>query len=401
MSADERTRAHRRAAELLLERGARPEQAATYLVRTIPGGRSVRRRDASPRGRAVARAGCSGGRGRLPAPRPRRTARAGGRGDRPRRARPGRDDIDARAAAEHLRQALDGLDDPARRPETCLRTRTRSICRTQRSESAELLQRTSDASARTTPSSTTASTAISSSPASSTREQYPIAARRFVRTASRGGRGDGADARHGLDRGSAARRVASAARFRRGIGERRARSEDRMYLASALAALAMAGVVDEAVPDSRRHRRRTAVRRSSRVAAPVVEGPGATRAVSSCARRKICLLEPTPFWQVSTQLRIAPVSSPRSCSSAASSTKPRSLPPASPLDDLPVGHRIHFLYARGRVRLEPRDPEKALADFLEAGGVAESVEIHNPAFVPWRSQAALALHQLGRDRGGT
>ena len=38
MSADESTRAHRRAAELLLDRGALPEQAATYLVRAIPSG---------------------------------------------------------------------------------------------------------------------------------------------------------------------------------------------------------------------------------------------------------------------------------------------------------------------------------------------------------------------------
>ena len=44
-------------------------------------------------------------------------------------------------------------------------------------------------------------------------------------------------------------------------------------------------------------------------------------------------------------------------------------------------------------RVSSRD---ALADFLQAGSSAESVEIHNPAFVPWRSQAALALHQLGR-----
>ena len=36
MTADERTRAHRRAAEILLERGARFEQGATYLIRTIP-----------------------------------------------------------------------------------------------------------------------------------------------------------------------------------------------------------------------------------------------------------------------------------------------------------------------------------------------------------------------------
>src|SRR5436190_9073779 len=38
MSADERTKAHRRAAEILLQRGAVPEQAATYLVRTVPAG---------------------------------------------------------------------------------------------------------------------------------------------------------------------------------------------------------------------------------------------------------------------------------------------------------------------------------------------------------------------------
>src|SRR3954462_1254142 len=38
MSADERTDAHRRAAEILLQRGAVPEQAATYLVRTVPAG---------------------------------------------------------------------------------------------------------------------------------------------------------------------------------------------------------------------------------------------------------------------------------------------------------------------------------------------------------------------------
>ena len=66
------------------------------------------------------------------------------------------------------------------------------------------------------------------------------------------------------------------------------------------------------------------------------------------------------------------------------------------LDDLPVGHHIQFLYARGRVRLQQRDWEGALADFLQAGSSAESVEIHNPAYVPWRSHAALALHQLER-----
>ena len=53
MSADERTRAHRRAAEILLERGARLEQAATYLVRTIPAGDPFVIDDASSCGRVA------------------------------------------------------------------------------------------------------------------------------------------------------------------------------------------------------------------------------------------------------------------------------------------------------------------------------------------------------------
>ena len=40
--------------------------------------------------------------------------------------------------------------------------------------------------------------------------------------------------------------------------------------------------------------------------------------------------------------------------------------------------------------------EQALSDFLAAGEAAESIHIRNPAFIPWRSQAALALRQLGR-----
>ena len=47
MSAAERMRAHRRAAEALLERGALPEQAAAHLLQTIPVRRPVRRRDAA------------------------------------------------------------------------------------------------------------------------------------------------------------------------------------------------------------------------------------------------------------------------------------------------------------------------------------------------------------------
>ena len=60
------------------------------------------------------------------------------------------------------------------------------------------------------------------------------------------------------------------------------------------------------------------------------------------------------------------------------------------------GFSVHYLQTRGRVRLETGRPEKALADFLEAGSITESLEIENPAYAPWRSQAALSLHRLER-----
>jgi DNA-binding CsgD family transcriptional regulator len=60
-------------------------------------------------------------------------------------------------------------------------------------------------------------------------------------------------------------------------------------------------------------------------------------------------------------------------------------------------HFIFFLTARGRLRLQGRSPEKALDDFLAIGRIAKLVEIHNPAFRPWRSHAAAALTDLGRE----
>ena len=79
MGADERTRAQRRAAEILLERGALLEQAATYLVRTVPAGdpfvvETLRRRPERARRKGRRR------RGRVSATGARGAARAEGRG---------------------------------------------------------------------------------------------------------------------------------------------------------------------------------------------------------------------------------------------------------------------------------------------------------------------------------
>jgi len=59
-------------------------------------------------------------------------------------------------------------------------------------------------------------------------------------------------------------------------------------------------------------------------------------------------------------------------------------------------HRIYCVYARARLRLEMGAAERALADFIEVRDLAESVQFLNPAWVPWRSQAAIALQRLGR-----
>ena len=60
------------------------------------------------------------------------------------------------------------------------------------------------------------------------------------------------------------------------------------------------------------------------------------------------------------------------------------------------GYKIHFLQARGRVRLATGHPELALPDFLAAGNIAESLAIENPALSPWRAYTALTLRRLGR-----
>jgi DNA-binding CsgD family transcriptional regulator len=55
------------------------------------------------------------------------------------------------------------------------------------------------------------------------------------------------------------------------------------------------------------------------------------------------------------------------------------------------------LFAAGRALLARRRPAEALELFLTTGRLSESFGIFNPAFLPWRSLAAHALHELGDD----
>lgn len=68
-----------------------------------------------------------------------------------------------------------------------------------------------------------------------------------------------------------------------------------------------------------------------------------------------------------------------------------------PPDQLPPLYTFNLLlHARGRLRRIIGDPGAALADQLESGRREELWEEHNPALIPWRSEAALALRALGR-----
>jgi DNA-binding CsgD family transcriptional regulator/tetratricopeptide (TPR) repeat protein len=65
-------------------------------------------------------------------------------------------------------------------------------------------------------------------------------------------------------------------------------------------------------------------------------------------------------------------------------------------ESLPDDARLLFLpNIRARVRMQSGDLERGLADLLAAGRHSEALGGRNPAFMAWRSQAALALLQLG------
>jgi DNA-binding CsgD family transcriptional regulator len=61
-----------------------------------------------------------------------------------------------------------------------------------------------------------------------------------------------------------------------------------------------------------------------------------------------------------------------------------------------MNFRLPWLYGRARVDLEAGRLEQALAGFRTVGRVMVGYGFDNPGFLPWRSQAALTLQRLGR-----
>jgi DNA-binding CsgD family transcriptional regulator len=62
-----------------------------------------------------------------------------------------------------------------------------------------------------------------------------------------------------------------------------------------------------------------------------------------------------------------------------------------------AGYRPFFLHARARLLVAAGKGEEGLAAFRAVGTFMADAGIANPAYVPWRSQAALALRLLSRD----
>jgi DNA-binding CsgD family transcriptional regulator len=67
--------------------------------------------------------------------------------------------------------------------------------------------------------------------------------------------------------------------------------------------------------------------------------------------------------------------------------------------DVPdTGHLHWFLHSRARLRILQGRIQEGLADLLELGRRFLALGGHNPAVIPWRSEAALALLKLGDEQ---
>jgi DNA-binding CsgD family transcriptional regulator len=407
MTADERTNAHRRAAESLLQRGAPAEQAATYLVRTIPAGdpfvvKMLRQAAQQSLAHGAPEAAVAYLRRVLDEP-PERADRGDVLGDLGIAAM----HVDAIGAAEYLRDALEELSDVTLRPDVVLAYAKAQVLLGglgRARESAQLLQR------------------LDKRPGYGSRElQERIAA--FLITTCQfdpalqsivaeqwNKLGD-----HGLDHetgtgfllgirsGELARQGEELDRAvdlaRRCLASDLINTPDRLELVNPLAALAMAGAIDEVFAAFSRVIS-VAQRRGDHLAAYTQQvWRGLVRYEAGellRAEEDLAIVAGVPFWEIPTPLAYRAAFVAQILLERGELDEAEELLAPACLDDVQIGHHVHFIYARGRVRAQAGSIEGALGDFLRAGEIAESIGIPNPAYVPWRSQAALALRRLER-----
>ena len=404
MTAGARVAAHRQAAEALINAGASPEQAAGHLVQTLPDHdpfviTTLRRAADRSLSQGAPEAAVAYLRRALDEP-PDRTERAEilcelGLAEM---------HTDAIAAAEHLHRAIAELDDPKLRTVAVVAyAHALNMFGRRVVESAELLQRTSERLGNDEPDMRDRIDALLMITCRYEAELYPIASTQWAKRReqpNQDGLGNGlllvvASLEEALQCGSLERSLDFG---RRALDSDVLHCPDRMYLTSSLAAMAMAGKVDEALAGLAKVIT-TAQRSGDRLS---VSAHQLWRALVHYESGELLLaeedliLEPTPFWQASTPLAYRAGFLTQVLIERGEIVEAEKLVSGIALDDVQDAHRIQFLYARGRLRLASDRVEESLVDFLSAGALAESLHFRNPAFVPWRSQAALVAHRLDR-----
>lgn len=402
MSADERTNAHRRAAEILLERGALPEQGATYLIRTIPAGdpfvvTTLRHAAERSLAQGAPEAAAAYLQRALDEPPP-DEERAHVLGD----LGIAETHSDVVGAASRLGASLKQVADVEIRPDVVLAyARMLTIIPAGRAgESAELLLRLSErVGARHDELSEHIAALLiitcQFDPAQEgiVKAQWERVNKREIRTGFLLSVSAIEEARLGENR------VRSAALARKAMASELIDTADRFELVNAVAALALAGDVDEALAGLARVIE-VGQRRGDQLAAQTHElWRGLVYYEAGrllLAEDALAIVEPTPFWALSLPNAYRAGFLAHVLLERGKIDEAEAIVGAISVEELLPGHRIQTLHGRGRVKLAIGAPEQALADFIAAGEAAESVDICNPAYIPWRSQSALALHQLSR-----
>ena len=407
MGAKERTHAQRRAAEILLERGGLPEQAATYLVRTVPGADSfvvetLRQAAARSVAKGAAEAAVFYLRRALeepPAP-PERLEVLFELGVAELKSGL------AAEALEHLRQAVEELEAVTSRPEIVLAYAHAIAVLGSQSESLELMRSTSDAIRDLNRDLHWRIEARLITASQWETDLYPIVEDRLALVRKEelaGGVGAGmllATAASQKARRGAARAEATALAERALASGAFDDADELLFCVAAPFTLTVAGRFAEAseafgLAISAAQRQGNLL---NLAALPLYRGflrlqLGELLAAEEDIRPfDDVAFEDMPIFRTYRAGFLAELLLERGEIAAAEAAV------AGQVDDVPPGHTLHFLLARGRTRLESGHPEQAAGDSFAAGSVADSLGIENPAYYGWwRSQAALALRHLGRE----
>ena len=405
INAGERMRLHRRAAEVLLKSGARPEQAATYLTRINPNHDAfvvgtLRRAAARSLSQGAPEAAVTYLRRALdesPQPEERREV-LGELGVAE------TESFQPEAAAVHLRQALDDLDDITLRPDLVLAyVYAVGPLPDRAPEAVELLARLSDRAEAAPGRQKYVGHLIVH--AHYDRRFYPLARERWD-AASASDRDEpihsgvllAVGAFEETRRGIARDRAVELAR--RALATPGGSARERLYAVNnAVQALALAGEVKDA--ESALHagieEARHAGDRYAFAAHHLWQGiVKVEQGQLLAAEENLDVPEVISFAELMTVLAyrapyVADVLASRGEHVAAEEALAKVR-----VDDVLPGHRIRLFGGRGNLFLGTGRPELALADFRAASEIAQSLGTENPAYCPWRSQAALALYRLGR-----